>query len=89
MRAFGKRTNNAEEQRRTGRRAVKLVGSAMSLEGSHSVLIEDFSSSGAKLLGRFLPRAGKEIVVRTDELWLFARVAWARDDYRGVAFEDS
>ena len=66
---------------------MSLVGTASSLEGSRSILIEDLSSAGARLFGRGLPAPGNDMLIRTDEFALFGRVAWAEHDRRGVALD--
>ena len=85
MSGFGKRVDGLGNCRRQARKQVSLVGTAVSLEGSTSVLVEDLSSTGVRLLGRRLPAPGQEMVVRTlDRGPLFGRVTWARHDRRGI-----
>lgn len=86
MSCFGTRADAVGGCRRTARRQVNLVGTAVSLQGSTSVLVEDLSSTGVKLLGRRLPPPGREMVVRTDDAALFGRVIWAKHDHRGILF---
>ena len=71
--------------RRTVRKQVSLAGTAVSLQGSVSVLVEDLSPTGVRLLGRRLPPPGREMLVRTGELALFGKVIWAKHDRRGIS----
>ena len=87
MSGFGKRVDVPGGRRRVTRRQVAILGSAMTLEGSQSVIVEDLGPSGAKLVGRHLPPPGKEILLRAGELAILGRVAWANHDHRGVIFE--
>lgn len=88
MRTFGRRVDGLGGRRQSPRRAVDLAGTAMSLEGSNCVALENLSSTGVKLLGRCLPEAGREILIRTEEFSLFGRVAWANDHSYGITFAD-
>jgi hypothetical protein len=88
MSGFGRRVHSPQERRRQGRQEVAVVGSATYIGGSISIQVEDLSTTGARIFGRRLPTGGKDILIRTDELCLFGRVAWARNDHRGVVIED-
>lgn len=87
MSGFGRRIDGPLGRRNAPRKEVTLLGSATSMDGSRSVCIEDLSPTGAKLCGRGLPRAGEEIMVRIDQLYLFGRVAWDYQDHRGIRLE--
>ena len=87
MSSFGKRVDVPGGRRRVNRREVAILGSAMTLEGSNSVVVEDLGPSGAKLVGRHLPAPGKEILLRTSEIAVMGRIAWADNDHRGITFE--
>jgi hypothetical protein len=85
MSCFGKRIDGRGSRRRQARKQVSLVGRGVSLEGSTSVLVEDLSSTGIRVLGRRLPPPGQEMVVQTvDRGPLFGRVTWAKHDRRGI-----
>lgn len=88
MRTFGKRVDGGGGRRQETRQMVDLAGTAMSLDGSNSVALENVSSSGAKLLGRCLPKTGREVLIRTDEFCFFGCIAWANDHSYGIAFAD-
>jgi hypothetical protein len=87
MSSFGKRVDGPGGRRRTNRNSVRLLGSATTLQGSRSVLVEDLCPTGAKLTGRGLPPTGKEVLVRAGNLKAFGRVAWVESDQCGVVFE--
>ena len=89
MSSFGKRIDGPAGRRRIPRRRIGVLGSAVTIEGSKSVIVEDICPTGARLVGRNLPDAGNEILLRTSDLAVLGRVAWAKDDQRGVIFEDS
>ena len=76
------------DRRATARRSAGLLGSAITLDGAKSVIVEDLCSRGAKIVGRVLPGAGKEILLRTTYKMVLGRIAWAKDDFRGVMFEE-
>jgi hypothetical protein len=88
MSGFGKRVDGPQGRRRSTREAVTLIGTAISRERGGSVLVEDLSLDGAKISGRVLPSPGEEILLQTDNLSLFGRIAWAQEDYRGIHFEE-
>lgn len=87
MSSFGKRIDGPDGQRWIRRKRVGIAGSAVSFDGSRSVLIEDICMTGARLRGRCLPEPGTGILVRVGNRSLFGSVAWAAGDHRGVAFE--
>lgn len=89
MSSFGKRIDGPAGRRRISRRQVGVLGSAVTINGAKSVIVEDICPIGAKLVGRNLPDAGNEILLRTSELAVLGRIAWAKDDERGIIFEDS
>ena len=88
MSSFGKKVTTPASRRVAVRREVGVIGSVVTIQGSKSVMIEDLCPDGAKLLGRHLPDVGEEILLRTSELSFFGKIAWAKREYRGVAFED-
>jgi hypothetical protein len=87
MSSFGKRVDGPGGRRRATRRQVTLLGSAITLQGSNSVIVEDLCPDGAKLIGRGLPEPGKEILLRTSKLRILGKITWAKKDERGVTFE--
>jgi len=87
MSGFGKRIDGPRGRRSSMRSAVCIPGSAVSLEESKSVLVEDLCSTGARVFGRKLPAPGREVLLRTGDLNVLTRVAWANDDHRGLVFD--
>lgn len=77
------------DRRRTPRRAIFVAGSAVTIHGSKSVVVENMSASGAKIRGRDLPCAGKQILIWMEGLDVLGSVAWARKDECGVRFDVS
>ena len=62
MASFGKRVDGPGGRRRIRRRPVTIPASASSLTGSSCIIIEDMCLTGARVLGRDLPREGSEIL---------------------------
>ena len=88
MSTSGNRVQTPVDRRAAVRRPVALVGSVVTIRGSNSIIVEDLCTGGAKLLGRHLPSTGTEVLIRTSELEALGRIGWAKDDYRGVAFDE-
>lgn len=86
MASFGKRIDGPGGRRRIRRKQVSISGSVSSIEGSRCIIIEDLCLSGARVLGRDLPREGSEILVRSGERAILGRVAWECEDRRGIVF---
>jgi len=87
MASFGKRLDGPGGRRWIRRRKVSMIGSALSMHGTRSILVEDLTLAGARLLGRGLPAPGAEVEIRVGERSLFGVVAWAGTDRRGVRFD--
>ena len=86
MASFGKRVDGPGGRRRIRRKPVSIPGSASSMDGSSCIIIEDLCLTGARVLGRDLPVEGSEILVRSGDRAVLGRVAWAREDRRGIGF---
>lgn len=89
MSSFGKRIDGPAGRRRISRRQVGVLGSAVTINGAKSVIVEDICPTGARLVGRNLPDAGDEILLRTSNLAVLGRIAWAKQDERGIIFDES
>jgi hypothetical protein len=89
MSSFGKRIDGPAGRRRISRRQVGVLGSAVTIDGAKSVIVEDICPTGARLVGRNLPDAGDEILLRTSNLAVLGRIAWAKQDERGIIFDES
>jgi hypothetical protein len=87
MPKFGKRIDGPGGRRWIRRRKVSIAGSALFIDGTRSVLIEDLTLAGARLLGRGLPGAGAQLELRVGERSLFGEVTWAGTDRRGIMFD--
>lgn len=77
------------DRRSAARRSIFVAGSAVTIQGSKSVVVENLSSSGAKIRGRDLPEKGKQILVWMEGLDVLGSVAWTRSDGCGVRFDAS
>ena len=87
MRTFGKRVDGVEGRRKSPREAVVLAGSALTLSSSRPVIVTEVSPTGAKLVGRYLPKKGANALIAVGKIELFANVVWSANDECGVAFE--
>jgi hypothetical protein len=77
------------DRRRAARRPVFVAGSAVTIHGSKSVVVENVSSTGAKIRGRDLPGRGKQILIWMEGLDVLGSVAWTKSDECGVRFDVS
>jgi hypothetical protein len=87
MPAFGKRDDILGGRRRTVRQRFVLLGSAMLMEGSRSIVVDDICSTGARLRGRDLPPIGSEMILRVGGLDILGTVAWHDKDQCGITFD--
>ena len=84
---FGRRVDGPTGRRRAQREEVVLAASALTLGASRAVVVTDVSPTGAKLLGRKLPRVGADVLLTVGKVELFGTIAWLRHDECGIAFE--
>ena len=75
------------DRRRAVRRQIFVAGSAVTIHGSKSVVVENLSCSGAKIRGRDLPPTGKPILIWMEGLDVLGSIAWTRSDECGVHFD--
>ncbi len=87
MSGFGKRISWPGDRRTSERRPVFVVGSAVTIQGSKSVLVEDLSSSGARLIAMELPPVGRQMLVWVEGFDVLGKVAWTKFGEGGVSFE--
>jgi hypothetical protein len=85
MSGFGKKV--PVDRRQSVRRPIFTVGSAVTVEGSKSVFVENLSSNGARVRGRDLPPVGKQILIWMDGMDALGSVAWQSFGQCGVAFD--
>jgi hypothetical protein len=77
------------DRRSAARRSIFVAGSAVTIQGSKSVIVENLSMTGAKVRGRDLPSAGKQVLIWVEGLDVLGSVAWASHDECGVRFDAS
>ena len=83
---FGKRVDVPGGRRKAPRQPVSLAASASTTGSSQSVIVENVCASGARLRGRVVPAAGKELMIKVGSMSLLAEVAWSQDEECGIAF---
>jgi hypothetical protein len=88
MSSFGKRIDGPDGRRGSARHATFVAGSAVAVEGSHSIVVENISRDGLKLHGRDLPLIGKQILVWMEGLDILGSVVWAKFNERGIVFDE-
>ena len=87
MDKFGKRVDGIDGRRAAVRQTVSMPASMFSLEHSRVVIVEDISTTGAKLSGNELPRLGEDVWIKAGPVDAFGTVAWADEFVCGVTFE--
>ena len=87
MASFGKRVDGPNGRRQAKRQQAAILGSATTLTGSKSVVVEDLGAKGARLFGRNLPAPGNDVLLKTSGGDIFGRIAWASHDRCGMVFE--
>ena len=87
MSCFGNRIDVPGGRRKAARQPAGSAGSAVSIQGSRSILVENLSAGGAKVRGHNLPSVGRQVVIWTEEFDLLGSVVWARFGERGIAFD--
>ena len=83
---FGKSSGGG--RRAAPREAAPLLAVYTTVTSSHSALLVDVSSTGARLRTPDLPEEGDELLVTVDKVKIFGSVAWARDGEFAVAFDE-
>lgn len=87
MRTFGKSVDGVDGRRTAVRQTVSMPASMFSLEQSRVVIVEDISTTGAKLTGAELPKLGEDVWIKAGPIDAFGTVAWGDDHACGVIFE--
>ncbi|QNM82823.1 PilZ domain-containing protein [Sphingomonas sabuli] len=92
------RTDRRERPRendpdRRGRRSeprvcLVLPASAEAISGYRSIRLLDVSVTGARLEGRDLPAAGRDIVLRCGPMDAFGTIAWTANNRCGMQFDE-
>lgn len=89
MSCAGERVEVLAGRRAIARRLICEPGSAVSIGGSRSVVLEDISRKGARVCGHHLPETGRQVLILADGLEVLGSVVWARFRERGIAFEEA
>jgi len=87
MDKFGKRVDGIEGRRAAVRQNVSMPASMFSLEHSRVVIVEDISTTGAKLTGDELPKLGEDVWIKAGPVDAFGTVVWSDELVCGVTFE--
>ena len=87
MEKFGKRVDGIDGRRAAERQTVSMPASMFSLEHSRVVIVEDISTTGAKLTGDELPKLGEDVWIKAGPVDAFGTVVWADEFVCGVTFE--
>lgn len=85
MNAFGKCLGGG--RRAAPREAAPLLAVYTTVTRSHSALLVDVSSSGARLRTPDLPEEGDELFVTIGKVKAFGTVAWVREGEFAMAFD--
>ena len=89
MSRFEKMFRLPPDRRAAARRPIFVAGSAVTIHGSKSVVVEDVSTTGAKVRGRDLPAPGKQVLIWMEGLDVLGSVAWSRSGECGIRFDAS
>lgn len=87
MPGFGKRIDVPGGRRRAPRQRIAITATAVGLEGVQSVVVDEVSSTGAKLRGTNLPECGREMFIKVGDVDVFASVAWSSAEQCGISFD--
>ena len=74
--------------RRSRRSNVLLAASIEAAGAVTDVKLRNLSAYGALIVGESLPHEGTPVLFRRKELSVAGRIAWVRDGYAGVAFDE-
>ena len=85
MQSFGKQSGGG--RRKSKRVDAPLPAVVTSLVTTHTAILVDVSTTGARLRGDSLPGVGEGVLIRVDSADAFGTVSWAEGDERGVQFE--
>ena len=85
MVVFGKSRGGG--RRSSERSAAPLVAVITTLSRSHSAVVVNVSTTGARLSGSDLPRMGEELVVNIDDVQAFGTVVWSDHGEAGIEFD--
>ena len=86
MNAFGKSAGGG--RRAAPREITPLLAVYTTVTRSHSALLVDVSSAGARLRAPALPEEGQDIQVSLGNVRAFGAVAWVQDDLFAISFDE-
>lgn len=87
MGAFGKRIDGPGGRRCAVRTPMSLPASMFSLDQSRVVILDDVSSTGARLSGHDLPGTDDPVWIRVGPIDAFGTVVWAEENSCGITFD--
>lgn len=87
MSRFRTRIDGQTGRRRSPRRPVCVAGSALTINGSNSVVVADVCRDGAKLVGRHLPSVGKQVLIWTEDVNVLGSIVWSQFGEHGLVFD--
>jgi hypothetical protein len=77
----------APDRRLAPRRRIFVAGSAVTIHGSKSVIVENLSTSGARIRGQDLPPVGRKVLIWIEGLDVLGTVSWAKNLECGIRFD--
>jgi hypothetical protein len=86
-RPFGTRRQEPVERRRAKRDKLGISISLYSTTQSRVVAMVDVSHSGARVAGRDLPRAGKDVLLKIADVELFGSIVRATEKEAAMRFD--
>ena len=86
MNAFGKSAGGG--RRAAPREVTPLLAVYATVTRSHSALLVDVSSRGARLRTPRSPEIGEDVQLSLSNVRTFGTVAWVQDDLFAVAFDE-
>ena len=86
MNVFGKAAGGG--RRAAPRELAPLLAVYTTVTRSHSALLDNVSSTGARLRTPHLPFEGEELFVTIGGVKAFGSVAWVREDQFAMAFDE-
>ena len=85
MVAFGKSMGGG--RRSAPRETTPMVATVSTLTRSHSAVVVNVSTSGARLRGAELPKMGEDLVVSIETVQAFGTVIWCDQGEAGIEFD--
>jgi hypothetical protein len=86
-RPFGTRRQERVERRRSKRDKLAIAMSLYSIAQSRVVSMVDVSQSGARIAGHNLPQAGKDVLLKIDDVELFGTIVRVSESEAAMKFD--